>query len=326
MEVKRQDMNKKYNMIVPTIPKDYIRNKNNYKYFFRFLPIKELVFIGPSELEKEILTDYPDNIFNEVPIRFINENDIISFNLVMEAMKSRLIDLGFSMANNSNPGWYYQQFLKLSYSQLCADEYYFTWDGDTIPVKEISFFADNAMPYFDIKPEYNPGYFNTISRLLPGLSKTIDQSFISEHMIFNVEYVKELLSEIMASTIPGDSYFTKILNSISAQDMALGFSEFETYGTYMYVNHPEKYILRDWSSMRYAGYLFEPSKLDESDIEWLAKDYDAITFEGYNNFVPELSALFHDPNYRKLLSPKQIYDEFVNSGLLGTSDKLILPK
>lgn len=318
-------MNSKYNMIVPTIPKDYIRNRNNYNYFFKFLPIKELIFIGPADLEKEVLSDYPNSNYTSVPVRFINEQDIIPFNLVMEAMKNRLIDLGYKMADNSNPGWYYQQFLKLSYADICDDDYYFTWDSDTIPVKPVTFFSEENKPYFDIKPEHNPGYFNTINTIWKDMHKVIEKSFISEHMIFDVACVKELINSIMESKIPGNSYYEKILNSISAADMALGFSEFETYGTYMYINHPDKYILRDWSSMRYAGYLFKPSELTENDISWLAVDYDAVTFEGYNNFVPELSALFHDPNYRKLLTPKQIYDEFVNSGLLGNKSDSILP-
>ena len=93
-------------------------------------------------------------------------------------------------------GWYYQQFLKLQYARVCQDKYYMSWDGDTVPCKDFSMFGDDGRPYFDLKHEFHEEYFTTMNKLLPNLNKTIDKSFISEHMIFDCHYVIKMLEDI----------------------------------------------------------------------------------------------------------------------------------
>ena len=82
-------------------------------------------------------------------------------------------------------------------------------------------------------------------------------------------------------------------------------------------NYPEEYEIRRWYSMRSAGCFFEADKLTKDDIDWLSKDFHAISFEKNNTVVPMLYDMFHNENYRKLLTPMQIYMKVQESGIFS---------
>lgn len=301
----------KYDVVIPVIKEDFIRCHKNYHLMEKYLPVKKFVFIGPKDLEDEIRL----LSLNKCEVEFINENAIIPVHKVKQAIIDRVEKAGYTIAGNSKLGWYYQQFLKLSYSFLCHDELYLTWDSDTIPIHPITLTDEEDKPYFDVKVEYNQPYFTTINALFPKLNKTIEHSFISEHMIFNVNYVKEMIDEICKTDYFGETYYEKIINAIEINNLKLGFSEFETYGTYMYMKHPDVYSIRRWYSMRSAGFMFEADKLTDDDIEWLSKDFSALSFEKNSSIVKPLYDMFHNEQYRQLLSPMQIYMKVQESGI-----------
>ena len=41
-------------LIIPTIPEDFLRVKRDLSSFFQLLPISEMIFIGPERLEEYI--------------------------------------------------------------------------------------------------------------------------------------------------------------------------------------------------------------------------------------------------------------------------------
>lgn len=304
--------NKKFDVVIPVIPADFIRNHNNYFLMEKNLPVKKFVFIGPSSLEKEI-----ENLSLNCDVSFINENDIISFDSVNKAFIDRVERAGYSISKESRLGWYYQQFLKMSYCELCEDDYYLVWDSDTIPIRKIDLFSENGKPYLDVKIEHNQAYFDTIKSLLPTLKKDIEYSFISEHMLFNVERMREMIDEINKTDFYGSTYYEKIANAIDIMNLKLGFSEFETYGTYVHENHPDDYEIRRWYSMRSAGYMFNADELTEEDLDWLSKDFFALSFEKNNQIVQPLYEMFHNEKFRELLTPMQIYMKVQESGIFS---------
>ncbi len=302
-------------LIIPTIPKDYGRVKRDLKSFFELLPIIRIVFIGPAELEEPVMADADEAGLTD-RISFMNENDIISFKALYSAMENRIRSEGYLIGENSRPGWYYQQFLKLAYAYKCETDYYMSWDSDTIPLRRITMFDRNGKPFFDTKAEYNPGYFKTIRNLF-GMEKSCDKSFISEHMLFDKKLVIEMIDEIEAMDMPGEAFYEKIFYAIDIDNMKLGFSEFETYGTWVTVRHPEAYSLREWKSMRRTNLFTDSHDLTEADIRWLARDYDAASFESYHPLIPDLAELFRNKEYRKNVSAEELYTTVVKSGMFG---------
>lgn len=185
-----------------------------------------------------------------------------------------------SMMNSKNRfegyGWIFQQLLKLGFATTkYAKDYYLSWDADTLPLNKIDFF-DNGRPMFTMKSEYHKPYFDTNEKLV-GIGKVQPYSFIAEHMVFKKEYVIELLSEINKSKNAGNTWVEKCLNACDFF-MTEVFSEFELYGSYVSVNHPDAYGTRQLRSFRNGG-LIRGRHINDKLLSALAFDQDIASFE-----------------------------------------------
>lgn len=318
-----------FTCMIPSLPKDYHRTKTQYHRLFECLDINKIVFVGPPELEECIKTDYDTGIYGDHKIEYLNEREILPFEEIKLALSKQLTEK--NKVGTSSTGWYYQQFLKMKFSDYCDGEYYLCWDADTIPLRHISMFSEDGKPYFDVKSECQSRYFSTIQNLF-GFSKVIEKSFVSEHMIFKKEFMHDMISEIESTSFEGQTFYEKIFSAAGSENIDLGFSEFETYGTWVAMRHTSAYKLRNWKSFRNTNFFIDISELSQEDADWLSKDYDAATFEKYQSTVPELTEFFRDPRYREKLSPQQFYQAVLESNIMGNysngaieSDGFIFP-
>lgn len=304
----------KFPCMIPSLPKDYQRTKLHYHRLFECLDIGKIVFVGPPELEQIVMADYSSGIFGNNIIEYVNERNLVSFNDVKEAFQKQLTPE--STVGISSIGWYYQQFLKMQFSTICDSEHYLCWDADTVPLRKIEMFSSDGTPFFDVKTECQDMYFITINRLF-NFGKIIGKSFVSEHMLFKKNYMLEMIDDIEKTKFEGSKYFEKILNAAGSDNISLGFSEFETYGSWVGMHYPSAYKLRDWKSFRNTNFFVDISDLTANDIAWLSKDFDAATFEKYQETNGVLSQLFHDERYRTKLTPEQFYTAVLESGAMG---------
>lgn len=259
-----------FSLVVPSISRDIPILLDNKQYFFSFLPIKDICIIGNEEVKELIPEDYR--------IRFINESDIIPTKDVKRIFHS----ICKSANDEKRFGWYLQQFLKLAFSFYCNDEYYLLWDSDTIPVKKIDFFDKDNKPYLDYKTEYYKSYFDTLERILPGYSKSFSGSFIAEHMLVNTQKMRDMIYMIENNSQEvGLHFYEIIIKAIDIEHISKsGFSEFETFGTFLYKNFKNEYSLRRWQSLRHAGFFYKSrSSLNEYECEWLSRSFYAVSFE-----------------------------------------------
>ena len=148
----------------------------------------------------------------------------------------------------------------------------------------------------------------TLSKLLPGMGKCIEPSFISEHMLMNRAIMQSLIADIMKNeSLSGNSFYERIINCIEPEKLTSNsFSEFETYGTYTCFRFLNSYRLRNWHSFRYGGYFFHPDEMTDSDFEWLGKDFDAISFEKDHSVRADHENLFNNKEYQDKLSARQM--------------------
>ena len=208
----------------------------------------------------------------------------------------------------SRDGWYEQQFLKMGYSRICKKNYYLIWDVDTIPIKHFNLFENNH-PFFDMKTEHHIPYFNTINRLIPGL-KFANYSYISEHMVIKTDLMNNLLDNIEKNDkIPGKLFWEKILMAIDVQYIPdSGFSEYETYGSFVDTKYPHFYNHRNWYSKRDAKTVYDSSlNLNEDDIIWLSQHYYALTFEIYQQFKEDNLKIAKDKKLQKYYKPNELF-------------------
>lgn len=285
-------MNKGISLIVPTTTTDISKILSNKNLFFSLLPIEKIFLICNTTINIEI---------DDCRIHFIDENKLIEYDAVKKILVGRL-----NTTNVINrTGWYLQQFLKMSYARICTDEFYLLWDSDTIPLKPISLFNDIGKPFLDYKSEYHKPYFDTISHILPGYNKIFGGSFIAEHMLINTKHMRQLLDEIENNELlPGQSFYEKIISAVSVDDISKsGFSEFETYGTFVYKNYHSEYELRQWCSLRFGGMFFTPSDLkDKKIVKWLSSYYHAISFEK-GHYLSSFRGVANNTNLIKYVSP-----------------------
>ena len=209
--------------------------------------------------------------------------------------------------------WYEQQFLKMSYARICKKEYYLIWDSDTVPIKPIQMFENNK-PFFDMITHYHPPYFKTLNLILPGL-KLANLSFVSEHIMVKTEYMKNLLDEIERNDkLEGKFFWEKIMMAIEQKDIDFsGFSEFETYGTFVNTRYPNSFIYRKYKTLRSARIFYDSvDNLNESDINWLSQDFSSLSFERWNQFEKDKFEIAKNSELQKKYKPLEFFDNFIS--------------
>lgn len=299
--------------IVLTVPSDFKRLLPLYHLLGENLPVEEIVFIGDCEVGR--LLEQADL---GAQYRHLDENTL----LPLAGVKAVIEDMfGGKAVTRGFAGWYYQQFLKLAYASVCEDAYYLSWDGDTVPIRRLSFFTQDK-PYMGLKNEYHAPYFETLSRLFPGMHKVIEDSFIAEHMVFAKDLVMQMLDEVMqAEHLQGDNFYERILRAVGTEHLnGNSFSEFETYGTYVAFRQPQRYELRRWNSFRYCGSYFTPEDITQEEIDWLAKDFQALSFEKGDTPSPQAD-FFRNPKYRSRLSARYILEVIQENSTEGYIEK-----
>ena len=253
-------------------------------------------YINPLQITV-ITSEKACSEFNGYNINVLDENKVLK-GLNLETVREYLEQFGLGQ----RAGWYFQQFLKYAYAYICQYEYYVSWDADTLPLTKMDFF-NGITPVFSIKTEYHEAYFNTLNKLLK-INKQIENSFIAEHMIFKKEYVLELISEISCQH-PEVSWYISILKSIAPKDiMPAGFSEFETYGSYVMYKHKGSYILKDIAAIRIGKCIFD-QQLSEDIIRWLGQSFCTISFEKGQQRMIKFS-WYKNSFFRKII-PAKLY-------------------
>ncbi|MBQ9487990.1 MAG: hypothetical protein IJU91_09365, partial [Selenomonadaceae bacterium] len=130
---------------------------------------------------------------------------------------------------------------------------------------------------FNMKTEHMLPYFELIKKFFGDSLKFVESptpSFISEGMIMKASIMRELVEKM-----GGEDFWKNILNAIDAPNLSgSGFSEFETYGTYLVNKYPQLYIKRQLSTLRDGGSIFRRI-LSFEELKLLP--YDTISFENW---------------------------------------------
>ncbi len=260
----------------------------------------ECIYVVTKKVSKELASSFDMCVFLD--------EDRLFDGLFFDAVKKEIAKYSPFVKNT---GWYFQQFLKYACAFISKNRYYLIWDADTIPVRKIDFYNSKGQPYFNLKREYMENYFFTIFELF-SLKKSTKESFVSEHMLFDAEIVKEMCSEIMLKTqIPGNSFWRKILYcsfnfSGAKDDRQMNFSEYETYGTYCDYRYPKKYAKRKLKTLRFGTEFLGDNPSDDV-LSWAGKDFDTISFEHYgdNRIVNVVVSKTEDQAFRGKVSFKK---------------------
>ena len=301
-------------LVMPIKASDWNSAKTALPLIRKNLRPRKIVVVSAFELKGDLRTSED--------IVFVDENELIpnmSFGTVRETLKK-------AGGNPRFAGWYLQQFLKLGFSRMCEDDYYLVWDADMLPLNPISFFDKaTGKPYLSLKREYVKPYFATIKNLLH-LNKSRNESFIAEHMLFKTSLCRQMLLEFEDnSDIAGTAFWEKCIYGSAFDEGEQAFSEFETYGTYIDTQHPDAYELRKMRSFR-CGKDFLGSTPSEEALEWVAKDFDNISFEHWSEPMEDSVCLCENESIRNEYSfaevVKYICESYKIKALLGREEDI----
>jgi hypothetical protein len=264
-------VNTKYDMdiVICVSLKDCLIVKKNIYHINRTIEYDNIYLIA----DKCNFGFFPKRFNQKYNITLIDEEQIIPHRDILETISNQHFTCEYRF------GWYYQQFLKMGFAlSQYAKDFYLIWDSDTIPLNKLSFMEKGKM-VFTPKTEYHKAYFTTIKALME-YNKEVDYSFIAEHMIISVPIMLELIQKIEKSTIPGTTWYTKIINATPA-DEPNSFSEFETYGTFCHHNYPDTFFLRELRTFREAGRIYSRG-ISRHTLNKLSKMYDTISLESWS--------------------------------------------
>lgn len=269
--------NIKYDAILLVTDKSLPVLEISLPYIKKNLGVQKIYAIAPSRIQDKLKT---------MSVGYIDEDSLIpglTFRRIKQLIENRGLD-------TNRTGWYYQQFLKYGFSYVTKNEYYLTWDADTIPLNSITYFNDGK-PSFVEKKEMHQGYFNTLNTLFRGEIYRYDSSvsFVAENMLFNTTIVREVIERIESNdSLDGNTFYEKIINAVEPEDFQSGFSEFETYGNYVKIKHPDLYGSLNLRTLR-NGSFFVGIEPTQDQVEWAQRDFDIMSIEGRETFVAKLS-------------------------------------
>ncbi|MFC5700156.1 DUF6492 family protein [Cohnella faecalis] len=167
-------------------------------------------------------------------------------------------------------GWLYQQLLKLGSSSIATQRHFLVVDADTVLIRPHRFYADGKHLFY-CRSWSQPEYFVTYRKLL-GKKAPRPRSFVTHYMLFDKTKLRSLKNKIEAKH--GTKWYKAILRSINRKKQ-FGFSEFETYGNYVYSANPGKARLKSALNKSLST---SPSALSGSTIGKLAQRYRSLSF------------------------------------------------
>jgi hypothetical protein len=169
-------------------------------------------------------------------------------------------------------GWYFQQILKLGMADWVESDYYLVVDSDTVFFRDVALFNLQGNPLYAVGKEYHKPYFDVFERLL-GFSANREYSFLAHHMVFNKHIVRE-----MRERFPEDPWHLSIIRYVEPQSpwhSLSQFSEYEIYGHYIKILHPDEVNLRP---LKWIDITLKPSS---RLFQRLSRYYDYCSLHAY---------------------------------------------
>lgn len=177
-------------------------------------------------------------------------------------------------------GWLFQQLLKMNGDKLGNSDYFLAIDADTVLITP-HVFTEGDKTIFYCRNWSQPEYFKTYRKLL-GKKPSSRSSFVTHYMLFNKSKLAQLKRTIEAKH--HQKWYSAIMNNMD-KSKQFAFSEFETYGNYLYSTHRSGVILK---KARNKSLNATVGQISTKTIVTLSKKYRSISFHKRKGYVRQL--------------------------------------
>ncbi|MBB6733728.1 DUF6492 family protein [Cohnella zeiphila] len=256
-------------VVIPAIPKDLGTLPHVIDGVRKHVahPIGRIFIVAPS-------SDKIKAVCKRKGCTFVHESTVLPL---------RKKDIVYRSKRWERSGWLYQQLLKLGSSSVVGHRHFLVIDADTVLIRPHRFSADGKTTFY-CRGWSQPEYFVTYRKLL-GEKPPRPRSFVTHYMMFDKEKLRSLKHKIESRH--GTNWYRAIIRSIDRKKQ-FGFSEFETYGNYVYSRNPGSVRLR---SARNKSLASSPSALSASQKSRLAARYRSLSFHKRKAYVRSASSL-----------------------------------
>lgn len=253
----------KIDIVIPAIEKDLGTLPSVIDGLRKHLkhPIGSILIIAPS-------SERIKRLCQRKSCRFINENTVLPITKK---------DIHYRSQRWERSGWLFQQLLKYGASSFVKQSSYLVVDADTVFIRPHTF-KKGGKTVFYCRKWSQPEYFNTYRRLL-GHKKSASASFVTHYMLFDKAKLSQLKMTIEAKH--GLPWYRAIIKSID-KSKQFGFSEYETYGNFLYENYPDGYVLRKALNKSLS---MNASGISAARVRKLSRTYRSLSFHKRKCYV-----------------------------------------
>lgn len=192
---------------------------------------------------------------------FVDENTVLPLTVK---------DIRYRSSRWNRSGWMFQQLLKLSGDAVVSSRRFLVTDADTVLIRPHMFRSGDKTVFYS-REWSQPEYFRAHRRLL-GQRARAPRSFVAHYMLLDKVWLKRLKAAIEAKhRMP---WYEAILKHIDTSRM-YAFSEFETYGNFLYSRSPGKVIFRPTKNKPLQTNI---SRLSAGRIKRLSRQYRSLSF------------------------------------------------
>jgi len=174
-------------------------------------------------------------------------------------------------------GWLFQQLLKMSGDTLCTSDYFLVIDADTVLIRPHVFTAGNKTVFY-CRGWSQPEYFKTYRKLL-GKKPSSRSSFVTHYMLFKRSKLAQLKRTIQSKH--QTSWHTAIIRKMD-KSKQFAFSEFETYGNFLYSMNPSGVILKKALN---KSLNMNIGQITQKRVYELSRKYRSISFHKRKGYV-----------------------------------------
>ncbi|WP_373230306.1 DUF6492 family protein [Cohnella sp.] len=261
--IKGQSSSTKIDILIPAIEKDLVTLpyvidavKKQVKH-----PIGQILIVAPKR--RRIM-----ELCRRKGCKFVDENKVLPISKKNIHYRSKKWE---------RSGWLFQQLLKMSGDTLCSSEYFLAIDADTLLIRP-HLFRTGKKTVFYCRKWSQPEYFKTYRRLL-GKKPSSTSSFVTHYMLFNKSKLAQLKRTLKSKH--QTSWYKAILSKMD-KSKQFAFSEFETYGNFLYSINPGGVILKRALNKSLNMNIGE---ITRKRVNALSKRYRSISFHKRKGYV-----------------------------------------
>ncbi|MFC5468117.1 DUF6492 family protein [Cohnella suwonensis] len=265
----RLSSNAKIDVLIPAIEKDletlpYVIDavKKQVKH-----PIGNILIVAPMRKKiRELCT--------RKGCKFVDENTVLPLTKKNIRYRSKKWE---------RSGWLFQQLLKMSGDTLSKSDYFLVIDADTVLIRP-HVFRTGRKTLFYCRKWSQPEYFKTYRKLL-GKRATAPSSFVTHYMLFEKSKLRQLKKAIASKHHM--SWHSAILRKMD-KSKPFAFSEFETYGNFLYSGNPGGLVLKSALNKSLNTRI---AQITPERIKTLSQKYRSISFHKRKGYARKADAV-----------------------------------